>query len=495
MKMLYPAKKNTRVILIGAGEAGRLVAGEILSHPHLGYKVVGFLDDDPKKYGQTIFGKKVLGPIEKISSISKKNNIDEVLITIPSASGGVIRKIVNICEKTDVKFRIIPGVFNILEKRASPDVIRDVEIEDLLKRKPVNFELRNIMSYLLDKKILVTGAGGSIGSELCRNIVNFKPTTLMLLDFSENNLYEIEVELKEEYPKLDIVPLILDIKDVKRVDSMFEIYRPDVVFHAAAYKHVPLMENHPKEAVKNNILGTRNVALSSDKYSVKKFIFISTDKAVNPTSVMGVTKRISEMVVQDIAYHSKTDYIVVRFGNVLGSRGSVIPLFKKQILKGGPVTVTHLDMTRFFMTVSEAVQLIIQAGAIGKSGEIYVLDMGEPVKIINLAEDMIKLFGYEPYKDIPLKIIGTRPGEKIYEEILTEAEGVTATKHRRIFKAKVQRTDHAKLEKCIHSLENTIAGDAMQIKKILNSVVPEYTPYLNNTRDNEFLRKNKRKFK
>lgn len=435
----YALKKNginehsKKALIIGAGEAGAMVIKELRNHPEINTKSVAILDDDEGKHRRKINGIPVLGAIEKVKEVARDFDIDEIIIAIPSANKKDIRRIIDMCKDTKCKLKILPGVYELIDGKVSVKQIRDVQIEDLLGREPVNLNIEEISDYLKDKVVLVTGGGGSIGSELCRQIARFKPHLLLILDIYENSCYDLQLELKGKYPDVSSKILIASIRDRARLNCIFDAYRPNVVFHAAAHKHVPIMEENPTEAIKNNIFGTLNVAECSERYGVEKFILISTDKAVNPTNVMGATKRVAEMVVQSMDKHSSTRFAAVRFGNVLGSNGSVIPLFKKQIAAGGPVTVTHPDITRYFMTIPEATQLVIQAGAMAQGGEIFVLDMGEPVKIMDLAMDLIRLSGFEPGQDIDIEIIGLRPGEKMYEELFMEQEQLKPTRHDKIF--------------------------------------------------------------
>jgi FlaA1/EpsC-like NDP-sugar epimerase len=422
-----------QVLIIGAGDAGEMVLRELQKRPDLGLKVVGFIDDDPEKLGRSIHGVPILGHVAAIPVLVQKHQIQQIIIAIPSASRKQKKEIIEVCRQTKAKLRILPGVYELIDGKVTINHIKEVEIEDLLGRDPAEVNIEEIAGYLRGEVVLVTGAGGSIGSELCRQIARFNPQKLLLLGHGENSIFEIHNELGCLFPQLNILPVIADIQDKRRIDEIFEKYKPAVVFHAAAHKHVPLMEINPTEAVKNNVLGTLNMAEAADRYRAKRFALISTDKAVNPKSVMGATKRAAEIIVQIIGRQSSTRFCAVRFGNVLGSRGSVVPLFKKQIARGGPVTVTHPEMTRYFMTISEAVQLIIQAGAMAEKGEIYILDMGEPVKIVDLARDMIRLSGFEPGEDIKIEFTGIRPGEKLEERLVTEEEGMVRTKHEQIF--------------------------------------------------------------
>lgn len=421
------------ILIIGAGDTGLLTAKELKRHYNGEIRIVGFVDDDPNKQNLKLLGVPVLGDREAIPKLINKYQIQEIIIAIPSADGSVIREIVALCQDSDAKIKILPGVYDLIEENITVNHIRDVQVEDLLGRDPVKVDLEEICGYLSEQTVLVTGAGGSIGSELCRQIIQFSPQKLLLLDNCENSMYDIEMELGSLDANVEIVPLVKDVRDKNAIDRIFEAYKPQVVFHAAAHKHVPLMEANPEEAIKNNVMGTYHVAQAADRWGAKKFVLISTDKAVNPTSIMGASKRLAEIVIQYIDKGSKTNFVAVRFGNVLASRGSVIPLFKKQIAAGGPVTVTDPEMVRFFMTIPEAVELVIQAGALARGGEIFVLDMGEPVKILDLARTLIKLSGFEPDKDIDIVFTGIRPGEKLFEELLTAEEGINATTHARIF--------------------------------------------------------------
>lgn len=476
MRLIKRGEGEKEILIVGAGEAGNLIVHEIQSHPEIGYHVVGFVDDDPAKQNTEMYGIQVLGPIDGILSLVPKLKIEEVLICIPSAPGGRIRDIVNLCQTAKVKYRILPGVFDILSGRARVSTIRDVDIKDLLKRKPVPLELNKVTSYIANQRVLVTGAGGSIGSELCRQVCELGPFLLLLLDHEETNLYEIDHQLRDSHPDLSIVPLMCEITDERKVFKLFERYEPAVIFHAAAYKHVPLLEGHPEEAVKVNIMGTKVAASAACSCGAKKFVFISTDKSLNPTSVMGVSKRIAEMVVQSMWKNDNTDFIIVRFGNVLGSRGSAVPLFRKQIAKGGPITVTDSRMIRYFMTTEEAVQLVIQSAAFGENCQIFFLDMGQQVRILNLAEDMIRLSGFEPYVDIDIKFIGKRPGEKLYEEIVTQKEGMEPTPNKYIFKQKAEDITAEKLEEDLWELEKlAIEMDREGMITKFKQMVPSYT--------------------
>lgn len=447
--------KKKNILLIGAGNAGNMVLKELRQRTDLGMEVVGFVDDDPKKNNTAIQGIKVVGNTSQLPKIIKKMIIDEAIITIANASSKEIRRIVDICKGTNIRVKIVPGLFEILGEKIKISKIREVNIDDLLGRSIVTFKnhLPGIANHYKNKKILVTGAGGSIGSELCRQLVTLKPKELILIDKDENSIFEIDSELKIKLydHKYKLNPLITDIRNFERLKFVFEKNRPEIVFHAAAHKHVPLMECNVSEAILNNISGTRNVALLSDLYGAKTFIYISTDKAVNPTSVMGASKKIGEIIIQEIASKSNTKFSCVRFGNVLGSRGSVVPLFQKQIAQGGPITVTHPDIQRYFMSISEAVQLIIQAGTIGNCGEIFVLDMGELIKIKDLAKDLIKLSGFTE-DDFEIKYTGLRPGEKLYEEILIDEERTKVTKFEKIYIAPPIEIDNDKFLRKLNDL-------------------------------------------
>ncbi|MFZ3171904.1 MAG: nucleoside-diphosphate sugar epimerase/dehydratase [Carboxydocellales bacterium] len=464
-----------RALIVGAGDAGAVVAREFKRPNGIQVRPIGFIDDDPQKLSLQMLGLSVLGTRQDIPRLVKQYFINEIIIALPSAPRSVIKNIVNICKDTGVQLKILPGVYELINGRVSVNQIRDVQVEDLLGREPIQVDLEEIASYLKEQVVLVTGAGGSIGSELCRQTCRFNPKKLILLGHGENSIYEIEMELRRKFPGLAIETEIVDIQDRGKIDNIFEKYKPEVVFHAAAHKHVPLMEKNPEEAIKNNILGTRNVAEAADKAHAKVFVMISTDKAVNPTSVMGATKRVAEMIVQSMDKVSKTRFVAVRFGNVLGSRGSVIPLFKKQIGEGGPVTVTHPEMVRYFMTIPEATQLVIQAGAMAKGGETFILDMGEPVKIDDLARDLIRLSGLEPDIDIQVVYTGVRPGEKLYEELLTEEEGTLKTKHERILVAKpteVALDDLNRFTTILLTQKETLTKDF--IEKALKRLIPAF---------------------
>ncbi len=467
-------KDYRSVMIVGAGEAGAMVIKELQAHPEMKMKPVVAIDDDLSKHKSRIKGVRILGSREDIPDLAKSLMIDEIIVAIPSAPKSEIKNILNICKETKCKLRTLPGVYELIDGKVTINNIRDVQIEDLLGRDPVEVDLEEIAGYLHDEVVLVTGGGGSIGSELCRQIAQQEPKMLLILDIYENNAYDLQQELKRKYPELNQEVIIASVRERARMESIFEKYRPGVVFHAAAHKHVPLMEKNPSEAVKNNVFGTLNTAECADKFGAKRFVLISTDKAVNPTNIMGATKRIAEMIIQAMDKHSKTEFVAVRFGNVLGSNGSVIPLFKKQIESGGPVTVTHPEINRYFMTIPEAVQLVIQAGAMAKGGEIFILDMGQPVKIADLAKDLIRLSGLEPGIDIEIKYTGLRPGEKLYEELLLKEEGLTATRHEKIFIGKPTSIDLNELKKELETLRFTVLGTGENLINSVKHLVPNY---------------------
>ncbi|MHB1702465.1 MAG: polysaccharide biosynthesis protein, partial [Acidobacteriaceae bacterium] len=421
---------------------------------------------DPEKEGFLIHGVPVLGPRSVLPDVIRAQQVNEVIIALPMASSSAVREVVSLCTPLGVELKTLPSMHELIDGKVSISQIRNVEIEDVLQRDSVQLDMDAISGYLTGETVLVTGAGGSIGSELCRQIVRFKPKRLLILGHGENSIYEIDLELGRMGAEADIVPIIADVQDLNRIDQVFSNYRPGVVFHAAAHKHVPLMEANPEEAVKNNVFGTRNVAEAAHRHGSKRFVLISTDKAVNPANVMGASKRVAELVVQELSRRSSTTFVAVRFGNVLGSRGSVIPLFKRQIAQGGPVTVTHPDMTRYFMTIPEAAQLVIQAGAMGQGGEIFLLDMGKPVRILDLAVDLIRLSGFEPYVDIPIEFVGVRPGEKLNEELLTSVETTVATKHNRIVVAKQQADGIEGLPDWLAHLEEMAHAEASAASQI-----------------------------
>ena len=466
----------TKVLIIGGGSGGEMVVNELKENPQLGKVPIGIIDDDINKIGRRIHNVKILGDTSQIKQIVENNNIDEIIFAISNINKSRKSRIINICKETKCKLKTIPGIYEIIDGKVDIKKIRDVEIEDLLGREPIKVNLNEISEYITDKVILVTGGGGSIGSELCRQIANFNPKHLIILDNYENNAYAIQQELKRKYKnELNLSTIIASIREEVRLEEIFKMYRPEVVFHAAAHKHVPLMEDSPSEAIKNNIFGTLNVAKLSDKYKVKRFVLISTDKAVNPTNIMGATKRAAEMIIQMMNSESESEFVAVRFGNVLGSNGSVIPLFKKQIEEGGPVTITHPDIIRYFMTIPEAVQLVIQAGAMAKGGEIFVLDMGEPVKIADLAKNLITLSGLEPDVDIKIEYTGLRPGEKLYEELLMSEEGLSKTYNEKIFIGRQIDIDGNKIEKHLEMLKRVVDMEEVDlIESLMREFVPTY---------------------
>ena len=470
-------KTSNNVMIIGAGEATNVIMREIQNSSYLANSNIAcIIDDDRRKVGKYIRGVKVIGTRDKIKEAAKLYDIDEIIFAIPSASNEVKRDILNICKETDCTLKILPGVYQMVDGEINVNSIRNVDVLDLLGRDPIEVDIESIMGYVKDKVIMVTGGGGSIGSELCRQLVSHKPKQLIIFDIYENNAYDIQQELKINYPDANVVTLIGSIRNVSRLESVFAQYKPDIVYHAAAHKHVPLMEVSPDEAVKNNVVGTWNVARMADKYGVKKFVMISTDKAVNPTNVMGATKRICEMIVQTYNEISKTDFVAVRFGNVLGSNGSVIPLFKRQIEAGGPVTVTDPNIIRYFMTIPEAVSLVLQAGAYAKGGEIFILDMGEPVKIDDLAKNLIRLSGYTLGVDMEIKYTGLRPGEKLYEELLMKEEGLQETDNKLIHIGKPIEFDKENFFDNLEKLKEEAYSETGNIRELIKGVVPTYHP-------------------
>lgn len=470
-------KTSNNVMIIGAGEATNVIMREIQNSSYLANSNIAcIIDDDRRKVGKYIRGVKVVGTRDKIKDAAKLYDIDEIIFAIPSASNAVKKDILNICKETDCTLKILPGVYQMVDGEININSIRNVDVLDLLGRDPIKVDIDSIMGYVKDKVIMVTGGGGSIGSELCRQLVSHKPKQLIIFDIYENNAYDIQQELKINYPDADVVTLIGSIRNTTRLESVFAKYKPDIVYHAAAHKHVPLMEVSPDEAVKNNVVGTWNVAKMADKYGVKKFVMISTDKAVNPTNVMGATKRICEMIVQSYNEISDTDFVAVRFGNVLGSNGSVIPLFKRQIEAGGPVTVTDPNIIRYFMTIPEAVSLVIQAGAYAKGGEIFILDMGEPVKIDDLAKNLIRLSGYTLGVDMEIKYTGLRPGEKLYEELLMKEEGLQETDNKLIHIGKPIEFDKENFFDNLEKLKEEAYEESSNIRELIKKVVPTYHP-------------------
>lgn len=463
-----------RIMIIGAGEAGNAIIKEISTSGYVSGKVICAIDDNKSKQGSYIQGVKVVGDRTKIVESALKYEITDIFIAMPSAPRMLIRDLLEICKETSCELKILPGMYQLINEEVSITRLRNVEIEDLLGREPVKTDLEHVASYVKNKVVMVTGGGGSIGSELCRQIAKYEPKQLIIVDIYENNAYFIQQELKDEYPQLNLVVLIASVRNTNRIEWIFNKYKPNIVYHAAAHKHVPLMEDSPNEAIKNNVGGTYKVANASHNAGVEKFILISSDKAVNPTNIMGASKRICEMIIQSFNKISNTEFVAVRFGNVLGSNGSVIPLFKEQVLRGGPVTVTHPDIIRYFMTIPEAVSLVLQTGAYAKGGEIFVLDMGEPVRIVELAENLIKLSGYEPYKDIEIEFVGLRPGEKLYEEMLMEEEGLQETKNKLIHIGKPIEFNQETFFGTIEELDKAAKEESENIRELVKKIVPTY---------------------
>lgn len=470
------SKEASHAMIIGAGDAGEKLAKEILHSSHVYKEVMCFIDDDSTKWNRSIHDIPVVGGREAIVEAVKKYEIEEILIAMPSVSRKEMAEVLNICKQTKCKLMKLPGMYQFVNGDITISKLKDVEIQDLLGREPIKVNMDDIMGYVKDKVVMITGGGGSIGSELCRQIAAKQPKQLIIVDIYENNAYDIQLELKHDYPNLNLETLIASVRDKGKVNDLFKKYHPDIIYHAAAHKHVPLMEDAPNEAIKNNVFGTLNVVKAADQYGAKKFILISTDKAVNPTNIMGATKRICEMIVQTYNKKSKTDYVAVRFGNVLGSNGSVIPLFKKQIEQGGPVTVTHPDIIRFFMTIPEAVSLVLQAGAYAKGGEIFVLDMGEPVKIADMARNLIRLSGYEPDVDIKIEYTGLRPGEKLYEEMLMKEEGMQTTPNKLIHIGKPIELDENYLYLELEKLYEAAYAETDQMRELVQQLVTTYHP-------------------
>ncbi len=466
-----------RAIIAGAGAAGEMIVKELLSHPQLGLNPIGFVDDDASKHGHRMCDLPVLGALSAIPDIVSHYDIDEIIIAMPRAPGRIVRRVVKAALEAGAKTRTIPGMYDILSGRVTVASLREVEIQDLLRRDPIQTDLQQVRSLATGETVLVTGAGGSIGSELCRQLARLEPSQILLLGHGENSIFDVELELAESYPNVTYVPIIADVRDRERMRRVIERYQPYAVFHAAAHKHVPLMEGNLAEAITNNVLGTRNVAELSAEFGVEHLVLISTDKAVRPTNVMGATKRVAEQIVQEIAETRRRNFVAVRFGNVLGSRGSVVPTFLRQIQTGGPVTVTHPEMRRYFMTIPEAVQLVLQAGAIGKGGEVFVLNMGEPVKILDLATDLIRLSGLEVGTDIEIRFTGTRPGEKLYEELFFSSENAYPTGHPKVLRAK-----NGSLAPGLASVIDVLIDGANRswsdeaLRALLVKLVPDFTP-------------------
>ena len=470
------AAEMHRVMVVGAGAAGNVLIKEIRNSRYIHKKVVCAIDDDRDKIGSFIHGVKIMGNRYEIPRLAKELAVDEIIIAMPAVSQKEIKGILDICKETGCEMKRLPGIYQLVNGDVSVAKLKDVDVNDLLGRDPIEVDLDSILGYVENKVIMVTGGGGSIGSELCRQIASHHPKQLVLVDIYENTTYDIQNELRRNYPELNLVVLIASVRNTKRMDMIFEKYRPDIVYHAAAHKHVPLMEDSPNEAVKNNVLGTWKVVQAADKWKVKRFVMISTDKAVNPTNIMGATKRICEMIIQTYNRHSETEFVAVRFGNVLGSNGSVIPLFKKQIEAGGPVTVTHPDIIRYFMTIPEAVSLVLQAGAYAKGGEIFILDMGEPVKIVDLARNLILLSGHKPDDDIKIEFTGLRPGEKLYEEMLMAEEGMQDTENKLIHIGKPIQMDEEKFMQQLNDLRDYVVQEPDDIRRVVQEIVPTYTP-------------------
>ncbi len=467
---------DRRVLIAGAGTSGAVILKEMLTSQYAQGHVVCFVDDDKNKVGKILNGVPIAGKREDIPGLVEKYKVDEIYIAMPSAPAKDRKEIIEICRETGCRVKILPGIYQLLNGEVSVGKLREVEIEDLLGREPVRVNIDEILDYVRGKVVLVTGGGGSIGSELCRQIAGHHPKQLIVFDVYENNAYDLQQELKDKFPQLNLVVLIGSVRNTHRIESVFEKYRPEMVYHAAAHKHVPLMEDSPNEAIKNNVFGTYKTAKAADKYGTKRFVLISTDKAVNPTNIMGASKRMCEMVIQMMNARSKTDFVAVRFGNVLGSNGSVIPLFKKQIAQGGPVTVTHPDIIRYFMTIPEAVSLVLQAGAYAKGGEIFILDMGEPVKILDLAKNLIRLSGYKPGEDIAITFTGLRPGEKLYEELLMDEEGMQDTPNKLIHIGKPIAFDTKEFSEQLDRLYEVANLDSEAIRGEVKKIVPTYQP-------------------
>ena len=466
------AKKN--IMIVGAGEAGEKILREVTVSTHVNKAVKCFIDDDLNKKGTSIHGVPIVGNRYDILANVQKYGIDEIFVALPSVDDKEISAILNICKDTKCKLKRLPGIYQFINDEVILNKLKDVEVQDLLGRDPIKVNLNEIMSYVTNKVVMVTGGGGSIGSELCRQIAERGPRQLIIVDIYENNAYNIQLELKRKYPKLNLETMIASVRDANKVDDLFKVFHPDIVYHAAAHKHVPLMEDSPHESIKNNVFGTLNVVRACDKYYAKKFILISTDKAVNPTNIMGASKRLCEMIVQTYDKKSRTEYVAVRFGNVLGSNGSVIPLFKEQIKNGGPVTVTHPDIIRYFMTIPEAVSLVLQAGAYARGGEIFVLDMGEPVKILDMARNLIKLSGFEPDVDIKIEFTGLRPGEKLYEEMLMKEEGMRTTPNKLIHIGKPLEFDTEVFIKELAELYQIAYDEDSDIRQAVAKIVKTY---------------------
>lgn len=474
-------KNGTRVMIIGAGDAGNTVIKEITNSSYSTMTIKCIIDDDENKWGRFIQGIKIVGGRERIVEYAALYGIDEIFIAIPSAERATMKALVEICKETSCKLRTLPGIYQLVNGEVNVSKLRDVDVEDLLGRDPIKVDLDSILNYVKGQTIMVTGGGGSIGSELCRQIAGHRPARLIIVDIYENNAYEIQQELKHKYPNLDMVVLIASVRNTNRINSIMKNYHPDIIYHAAAHKHVPLMEVSPNEAIKNNVFGTWKTAQAAVQNGVKKFVLISTDKAVNPTNIMGASKRICEMIIQTYNRHYDTEFVAVRFGNVLGSNGSVIPLFKKQIAAGGPVTVTHPDIIRYFMTIPEAVSLVLQAGVYARGGEIFVLDMGEPVKILDLAKNLIRLSGYKVDEDIKIEFTGLRPGEKLYEELLMSEEGLKDTENKLIHVGKPIEFDETLFYVQLNQLKQAVESECDNVRTLIQEIVPTYSPQSSDT--------------
>lgn len=470
-------KNGTRVMIIGAGDAGNTVIKEITNSSYSTMTIKCIIDDDEHKWGRFIQGIKIVGGRDRIVEYAALYGIDEIFIAIPSANRATMKALVEICKETSCKLRTLPGIYQLVNGEVNVSKLRNVDVEDLLGRDPIKVDLDSILNYVKGQTIMVTGGGGSIGSELCRQIAGHRPARLIIVDIYENNAYEIQQELKHRYPGLDLVVLIASVRNTNRINHIMEEYHPDIIYHAAAHKHVPLMEVSPNEAIKNNVFGTWKTAQAAVQNGVKKFVLISTDKAVNPTNIMGASKRICEMIIQTYNRHYDTEFVAVRFGNVLGSNGSVIPLFRKQIAAGGPVTVTHPDIIRYFMTIPEAVSLVLQAGVYaGGGGEIFVLDMGEPVRILDLAKNLIQLSGYKVDEDIKIEFTGLRPGEKLYEELLMSEEGLMDTENKLIHVAKPIEFDETLFYVQLNHLKQAVESECDDVREMIQEIVPTYSP-------------------
>ena len=470
-------KNGTRVMIIGAGDAGNTVIKEITNSTYSTMTIKCIIDDDEHKWGRFIQGIKIVGGRDRIVEYAALYGIDEIFIAIPSANRATMKALVEICKETSCKLRTLPGIYQLVNGEVNVSKLRNVDVEDLLGRDPIKVDLDSILNYVKGQTIMVTGGGGSIGSELCRQIAGHRPARLIIVDIYENNAYEIQQELKHRYPGLDLVVLIASVRNTNRINHIMEEYHPDIIYHAAAHKHVPLMEVSPNEAIKNNVFGTWKTAQAAVQNGVKKFVLISTDKAVNPTNIMGASKRICEMIIQTYNRHYDTEFVAVRFGNVLGSNGSVIPLFRKQIAAGGPVTVTHPDIIRYFMTIPEAVSLVLQAGVYaGGGGEIFVLDMGEPVRILDLAKNLIQLSGYKVDEDIKIEFTGLRPGEKLYEELLMSEEGLMDTENKLIHVAKPIEFDETLFYVQLNHLKQAVESECDDVREMIQEIVPTYSP-------------------